>query len=147
MELIHILKNEFLSYRSINEAEKKLQQIGLCLKPLDFPIVTKNDWKRLPVSDVSISFPIELQLSDEQYIKLKCGNIPDNMDEWFFYYEKGALHLYRCTTGLCLFSVKINELCHKHYVTTYVYNLDNIKKWKDDAPEMVKMVLSKYARH
>ena len=144
---LDLLKNEFLSYRSINEAEKKLKQIGLCLKPLGFSVVTKNDWKRLPVSNVSISFDIEFQLSEEQYLKLKRGNIPCSMDEWFIYYEKGELRLYRCTTGLCIFSVKLNELCHKHYVTTYIYNLDNIKEWNDTAPETVKMVLSKYARN
>ena len=142
---LDLLKNEFLSYRSINEAEKKLGEIGLCLKPLSFPIVSKNDWKMLPVSDVSISFDIELQLSEEQYTKLKRGNIPGSMAEWFFYYEKGELHLYR--GNLCIFSVKLNEVVHKHYAKAYVYNLDNIKEWKKTAPEMLIMVLSKYARH
>ena len=46
-----------------------------------------------------------------------------------------------------IFSVKLNEVVHTHYAKAYVYNLDNIKEWKKTAPEMLIMVLSKYARH
>ena len=143
---LDLLAQESLLYISIREAEKKLSHIGLNLKPLGFPIATRNDWKRFPVSDVSISFDIDLQLSDDQYNKLKRGNIPLNMDDkWFIYYEKGKLHFYRSVTGLCIFSVELNVLCHKHHVKTYVYDLDNIKTWKEEAPEIIKLILRGYS--
>lgn len=143
---LDFLGMESLSYRNIKEVEEKLNEIGLNLKPLNFPIATKKDGKRLPIADVSISFDILLPLSDEQYSKLKRGNIPHNMDEWFVYYERGMLYFYRWT-GMCMFSVELDEHFHKHHVKTYVYNLDLIKKQKADAPETIKMILQNFARY
>ena len=142
---LDLLKNQYLHYRAIARIEKILAEIGLNLRPTEYQIATRNNWKTLPLSDVSISFIVHVPLSEERYIRLKCGNIPTNMDQWFIYYEQGKLHFYRYT-GLCIFSVELDEGTHYHRVQTYVYNLDNIKSWRIDAKETIKLLLEQYLR-
>ena len=140
---LDLLGMDALNYRSINEIEKKLKEIGLNLKQTGGTIVTRKDWKTLPTADVTISFTLPLRLSENRYTSLKHGRIPSNMDQWFIYFEQGELHFYRCT-GLRIFSVTLDEVYHKHHVKTYVYDLDDIVSWKEESPNMIKMILEDY---
>lgn len=141
--LLDLLKSEYVSIRVVDEIEKRMSEIGLCLKPLDFKIATRKDWKRQPVPNMAIYFDLNLILSSERYETLKRGNIPSNMDQWFIYYEKGKLHFYRCT-GLCYFSVTLNEATGIHHVKSYIHNLDSATEWIKQAPGMIKAILERY---
>lgn len=142
---LDLLRSKYMSIRSVEEIQKKLNEIGLSLKPLDFKIATRHDCKKLqPLSDVSISFDVSVQLSKEQYEILKRGNIPNDMDQWFIFYEKGLLHFCRYS-GICYFTVALDELSGLHHVKTYVYDLDNISNWKENASEMIRSILIRYS--
>ena len=140
---LDLLRSEYLSIRLIDEIEKRLCEIGLCLKPLNFNIVTRNDWERQPVPNMAISFDLKLNLSNERYEALKRGNVPSNMDQWFVFYERGKLYFYRYT-GLCYFVVSLNELTGVHQVKAYIHNPENIAEWVKQAPEMIKAILERY---
>ena len=140
---LDLLKSEYLSIRIIDEIEKRLNEIGLRLKSLNYKIATRNDWNRQPVPEMAISFDLKLNLSEKGYEALKRGNVPSNMDQWFIYYEKGKLHFYRCT-GLCYFIVTLNEVTGVHHVKSYIHNLDTATTWIKQAPEMIKAILERY---
>ena len=144
LDLIDI---EHLGYKSLEEIQNRLQEVGLCLKPLAHKVATPKDWNIKPISDVTISFDLPLQLTKEQYELLKLGNIPSNMDDrWFICYAKHNLYIYRSWTGLCYYSVELHEKSGVHRVKAYVYNLEDIVEWKRMAPDMLKGVLEKYSR-
>lgn len=140
---LDLLQIEYISIRSVEEIEHRLSEIGLWLKPLEFEIATRKDWKREPIPNMAISFDLVLSLSAERYELLKRGNVPSNMDQWFIYYEKGILHFYRCS-GLCYFTVKLHETSGVHHVKAYIHNLDSAKEWINVAPEMIKAILERY---
>ena len=143
---LDLLQIEYFSIRSVEEIEKRLNEIGLCLKPLGFKIATRSDWKREPIPNMAISFDVALNLSAERYEALKRGNIPSNMDQWFIFYERGILYFYRCS-GLCYFTVKLHEASGIHHVKAYIHSLDNAKEWINTAPGMIKSILERYGNY
>lgn len=140
---LDLLQAELININCIEEIQNKLEEIGLSLKPLDFKIATRKDWKREPVPNMAISFDLKLNLSAERYEALKRGNVPSNMDQWFIFYEQGKLYFYRCS-GLCCFTVTLNEISGVHHVKTYIHNLNNATEWIKQAPEMIKAILERY---
>jgi hypothetical protein len=75
---------------------------------------TKESWKNIPIvtpkliNIYEITPDLKLFLSEDQYIKIKEGLIPEAMeDKWFIYFENDWLYFHRSWTGNGIFKVEI----------------------------------------
>lgn len=68
---------------------------------------TKNSWKNYPIDNLK-RIQIKLHFSEEQFLKLKNGLIPEEMeDKWFIYYENEWLYFHRSWTGIGIYKAQI----------------------------------------
>lgn len=73
-------------------------------------IVTKDSWKRVPMSNKIEDLKLDIKLTKEELETLKKGYLPkDTSDRWFMYYENGKCYFHRSWTGFCIFIVDISE--------------------------------------
>ena len=77
-------------------------------------IATKDSWKNIPINTpkliniFEVAPELKLFLSQEQYIELQKGLIPDAMeDKWFIYFENDCLFFHRSWTGNGIFRAEI----------------------------------------
>ena len=64
----------------------------------------KSDWKTSEMPAQHTTFIIERKISPSEMEKLKLGNIPQEMeDKWFWYFENGKLYAHRSWTGFCIY--------------------------------------------
>lgn len=64
----------------------------------------KADWKTTAMPEKHTQFLIEREISEKQMNALKWGNIPQAMeDKWFWYFENGKLYAHRSWTGFCVY--------------------------------------------
>lgn len=67
---------------------------------------TASDWKTTPMPEVHAEFTFHRRFTQEQMDLLRYGNIPQAMeDKWFWYYEDDKLYIHRSWTGFCIFVV------------------------------------------
>ncbi len=80
-------------------------------------IACRNDWKNEPMPEQHDSFVFVRSFSDEKMAALHCGNIPQAMeDKWFWYMEGSTLWAHRSWTGYCIYQIDFKEDDH-HVVT------------------------------
>ena len=80
-------------------------------------IARRSDWKTEPMPEQHASFVLSRSFSDEEMAELRCGNIPQAMeDKWFWYMEGSALWAHRSWTGYCIYRIAFRE-DNKHLVT------------------------------
>ena len=81
-------------------------------------IAKKSDWGTKPMPDKNTTFRLERIFTDEHMERLRMGNIPQAMeDKWFWYYEDGKLYAHRSWTGICIYIIEFNNETGVHSVT------------------------------
>lgn len=81
-------------------------------------IATKADWEINDMPEKNAVFEFERKITKEQLEILRCGNIPREMeDRWFWYMEGNTLYAHRSWTGDCIYIMEINEETGIHRVT------------------------------
>ena len=70
----------------------------------------RNDWKTVPMPEQHESFVLGRSFSDEEMDALRRGNIPQSMeDKWFWYMEGSTLWAHRSWTGHCIYRIDFKE--------------------------------------
>ena len=82
-----------------------------------YKIAERGDWKTEPMPEQHDTFLLERTFSPQQMEALRRGNIPQEMeDKWFWYMEGDTLYAHRSWTGLCIFKVEFRP-DNRHLVT------------------------------
>ena len=69
-------------------------------------IASRDDWKTEPMPEQHDVFVLKRSLSDEEMNALRWGNIPQAMeDKWFWYMEGSTLFAHRSWTGFCIYRI------------------------------------------
>lgn len=77
----------------------------------------RGDWKTESMPDKHETFVLNRSFSDEQMEALRRGNIPQAMeDKWFWYMESSTLWAHRSWTGCCIYRIDFKE-DNNHIVT------------------------------
>ena len=77
----------------------------------------RSDWKTKPMPAQNDTFVLHRSFTDEQMNVLRFGNIPEAMeDKWFWYMEGSVLYAHRSWTGFCIYRIEFQEDNH-HLVT------------------------------
>ena len=80
-------------------------------------VARRYDWKILPMPERHASFLLHRAFSGEEMAALRRGNIPQAMeDKWFWYMEGATLWAHRSWTGYCIYRIDFQE-DHRHIVT------------------------------
>ena len=80
-------------------------------------IALREDWKTEPMPERCETFVLNRSFSDGEMDALRCGNIPQAMeDKWFWYMEGSTLRAHRSWTGYCIYQIDFKE-DNKHVVT------------------------------
>ena len=70
----------------------------------------RDDWKTLPMPAQHEIFVLRRAFSDEEMKALRHGNIPQEMeDKWFWYMEGSTLWAHRSWTGYCIYQIDFKE--------------------------------------
>ena len=73
-------------------------------------IAHRDDWKTEPMPKKCESFVLNRSFSDEEMEILRHGNIPQAMeDKWFWYMEGSTLWAHRSWTGYCIYQIEFKE--------------------------------------
>ena len=76
-------------------------------------VARRQDWKTKPMPRRQATFLLERSFSDEQMENLRRGNIPQAMeDKWFWYMEDSTLWAHRSWTGYCIYRIDFKEDGH-----------------------------------
>ena len=76
-----------------------------------------DDWKTEPMPEQHETFILKRAFSDQEMFALRCGNVPQAMeDKWFWFMEGSTLWAHRSWTGHCIFRVDFKEN-NNHVVT------------------------------
>ena len=80
-------------------------------------IAKRSDWKTEPMPRQNETFVLDRSFSDGQMAVLRCGHIPQEMeDKWFWFMEGQTLYAHRSWTGHCIYRISFKEDGH-HTVT------------------------------
>ena len=108
----------------------------------------RSDWKALPMPEQNDTFVLHRAFSEEEMNALRLGNIPQAMeDKWFWYMEDHTLWAHRSWTGCCIYRIDFKEdNCHlvtvnrdpEQYRCTSVEedaeSLNNLLNWWAETP-------------
>ena len=82
-----------------------------------YAAAVRGDWKTLEMPESRDVFFLERTFTEEQMKALRKGNIPQAMeDKWFWYMEGDALFAHRSWTGHCIYRIDFSPDGH-HRVT------------------------------
>ena len=77
----------------------------------------RTDWKTLPMPELHETFILNRSFGDDEMQALRCGNIPQAIeDKWFWYMEGSTLWAHRSWTGYCIYRIDFKE-DYEHIVT------------------------------
>ena len=77
----------------------------------------RDDWKTKPMPAQHETFILDRSFSDEEMKALRRGNVPQAMeDKWFWYMEGATLWAHRSWTGYCIYQIDFKDDDH-HIVT------------------------------
>ena len=80
-------------------------------------IARRGDWKTKPMPTRHETFILNRTFSDKEMEALRCGNVPQSMeDKWFWYMEGDTLFAHRSWTGNCIYRIDFSPDDH-HKVT------------------------------
>lgn len=64
----------------------------------------KSGWKTEPMPEEHVVLPFQYEFSSDEYDRLQCGSIPEQMeDKWFIYFKDNKLYCHRSWTGFCIY--------------------------------------------
>lgn len=100
-------------------------------------VATKYDWKISEMPNKHAVFQIKRHFSEAQLYALSKGNIPEDMDDrWFFYREDGKIYAHRSWSGFCIFIIELNPTTDVH---TIIVNRDPEQYNSDDIDEDIRL--------
>ena len=77
----------------------------------------REDWKTEPMHEQHAVFELHRSFSDEEMEALRMGNVPQSMEnKWFWYMEGSTLWAHRSWSGFCIYRIDFKEDGH-HVVT------------------------------
>ena len=80
-------------------------------------VARRGDWKTTPMPRRQETFVLHRALSDREMDALRLGNVPQAMeDKWFWYMEGSTLWAHRSWTGHCIYRIDFKE-DQNHVVT------------------------------
>ena len=80
-------------------------------------VARRSDWKTKPMPKKRDTFVLNRAFSDKEMGVLRLGNIPQGMeDKWFWYMNGSTLWAYRSWTGYCIYRIDFKEN-NDHVVT------------------------------
>ena len=80
-------------------------------------IACRSDWKTEPMPQRHETFVLNRTFSDQEMFALRCGNVPQAMeDKWFWFMEGSTLWAHRSWTGHCIFRIDF-KADNNHIVT------------------------------
>ena len=80
-------------------------------------VIHRDDWKTNAMPEQHKTFVLNRKFSAEQMDALRCGNIPQDMDDrWFWYMEESTLWAHRSWTGNCIYRIDFKE-DNNHIIT------------------------------
>ena len=80
-------------------------------------IARRGDWKSETMPKQNVTFVLKRSFSDEEMDVLRRGNVPQAMeDKWFWYMEGSTLWAHRSWTGYCIYRIDFKE-DNEHVVT------------------------------
>jgi len=78
--------------------------------PTKTEVATKDSWKIEPMPEKNVSIPLNVTIPRAAMQIVKCGHIPDAMeDHWFMYCDDSTIRYYRSWKGICIFIAKYVE--------------------------------------
>ena len=73
-------------------------------------VAHRDDWKTEPMPKQHETFVLSRSFSAEEMDALRRGNIPQAMeDKWFWYMEGSTLWAHRSWTGYCIYQIELKE--------------------------------------
>ena len=73
-------------------------------------IAKRDDWKTEPMPKQHETFILRRSFSESEMNALRCGNIPQAMeDKWFWYMEDWTLFAHRSWTGYCVYRIDFKK--------------------------------------
>ncbi len=98
------------------QAEQAEENGGIDRKTIR--IATRADWKTAEMPEKNSTFILERTFTAEQIDALRRGNIPQAMeDKWFWFMEGDTLYAHRSWTGLCVYRIDFSFTDSRHTVT------------------------------
>ena len=80
-------------------------------------IARRSDWKSEPMPAQHDTFVLNRSFSEGEMAALRCGNVPQAMeDKWFWYMEGSTMWAHRSWTGYCIYQIDFKE-DNRHVVT------------------------------
>jgi len=94
--------------------------------PTKTKVATKDSWKTEPMPAESVLIPMNVKIPRAAMQIVKCGHIPDAMeDHWFMYCDGSTIRYYRSWTGFCIFIAKFVEEGDMCAITELQVNRDS----------------------
>lgn len=94
--------------------------------PIKTKVATKDSWKAEPMPAESVLIPMDVKIPRAAMHIVKCGHIPDAMeDHWFMYCDDSTIRYYRSWTGICIFIAKFVEEGDMCTITELQVNRDS----------------------
>ena len=122
-----VLNDEMLA-----QGKKALRQNASAFKTAE-----RGDWKTFPMPEKHTSFILRRAFSAQQTEALRRGNIPQEMeDKWFWYMEGDTLYAHRSWTGICIYRIDFKP-DNNHVVTV---NQDPEQFTCTDKAEIAKLL-------
>ena len=76
----------------------------------------RGDWKTEAMPELHETFVLDRAFSDGEMAALRCGNVPQAMeDKWFWYMEGSTLWAHRSWTGYCIYQIEFKD-DNNHFV-------------------------------
>ena len=73
-------------------------------------VARRDDWKTVAMPETHETFVLNRSFTDEEMDALRRGNIPQAMeDKWFWYMEGQTLWAHRSWTGFCIYRIDFKE--------------------------------------
>ena len=85
-------------------------------------VAHRMDWKAYDMPEKRDQFEIKWHFTSEQLSNLRRGNIPQEMeDKWFWYVTENKLYAHRSWTGYCIYIMELSANSDEHIVTVNRY--------------------------
>lgn len=105
------------------------------------PIAKKTDWDTEDMPKEQGSFVLRRHFSAEEIENLKCGNVPQEMeDKWFWYMEGNTLYAHRSWSGNCIFTIRFDFDTDEHLVTVN-QNREQCRLSMEEAEDQIRRLL------
>ena len=100
---------------------------------------SSTSWKRAPLKE-GVPIPYHAAFDNEQFLRLKEGVIPKQMeDRWFIYYDEPHLFLHRSWTGQPVYRVTLKQAGNGAEVTEALLSKD-LANTSEDADYQVQLI-------